>query len=134
LVQVIFVLAGPAHAQTAPSQKPGEYPDHLFREPFPRPVDQTGEDFRDNYFFGDWMGARPELAGRGIKPSVLLITDPFVNATGGRRRGFSEYDLLALDLLLDTDKLLGWPGGEFQGGNRAVPNALAAGLNIVFNF
>jgi len=36
--------------------------------------------------------------------------------TGGRRRGFSEYDLLALDLLLDTDKLLGWSGGEFRVG------------------
>ena len=59
---------------------------------------------------------RSELADQGIKPLVLFITDPFVNAAGGRRRGFSEYDLLALDLLLDTDKLLGWPGGEFRVG------------------
>jgi porin len=36
--------------------------------------------------------------------------------TGGRRRGFSEYDLLAFDLLFDTDKLFGWAGGEFRIG------------------
>jgi porin len=46
----------------------------------------------------------------------LFITDPFVNTSGGLRRGFSEYDLLAMDLLLDTDKLLGWAGGEFHVG------------------
>jgi carbohydrate-selective porin OprB len=60
--------------------------------------------------------ARAELADQGIKPLVLFITDPFVNASGGRRRGFSEYDLLALDLILETDKLLGWRGGEFRVG------------------
>ena len=36
--------------------------------------------------------------------------------SGGRRRGLREYDLLGIDLLIDTDKLLGWPGGEFRIG------------------
>jgi porin len=97
-------------------QRPGEYPDYLFREPHPAPVAETSEDFREKYLLGDWLGARPQLAAEGIKPLVLFITDPFVNAAGGRRRGFSEYDLLGLDLLFDTDKLLGWPGGEFRIG------------------
>jgi porin len=96
--------------------RPGEYPDYLFREPHPAPVVESSEDFRDKYLLGDWLGTRPELAAEGIKPLVLFITDPFVNAAGGLRRGFSEYDLLALDLLLDTDKLLGWPGGELRIG------------------
>jgi porin len=100
----------PAH------QRPGEYPDYLFREPHPAPVVETSEEFREKYLFGDWLGARSQLADQGIRPLALFITDPFVNASGGRRRGFSEYDLLALDLLLDTDKLLGWPGGEFHIG------------------
>jgi porin len=99
-----------------PRSRPGEYPEHLFHEPFPVPVVETSEEFREKYLFGDWLGVRPELADQGIKPQVLFITDPFVNAAGGRRRGFSEYDLLALDLLLDTDKLLGWPGGELHVG------------------
>jgi porin len=97
-------------------QRPGEYPDYLFREPHPAPIAETSEDFREKYLFGDWLGARSQLAAEGIKPLILFITDPFGNVAGGRRRGFSEYDLLALDLLLDTDKLLGWPGGEYRIG------------------
>jgi porin len=96
--------------------RPGEYPDYLFREPHPAPVAATSEDFRENYLFGDWLGARSELADQGIKPLVLFITDPFANVSGGRRPGFSEYDLLGLDLLLETDKLLGWRSGEFRVG------------------
>jgi porin len=96
--------------------RPGEYPDYLFREPHPAPLVETSEEFREKYLFGDWLGARAELADQGIRPLVLFITDPFVNASGGRRRGFSEYDLLALDLILETDKLLGWRGGEFRVG------------------
>jgi porin len=97
-------------------QRPGEYPDHLFREPHPAPSAETSEDFQEKYLLGDWLGARSQLAADGIKPLVLFITDPFVNSTGGLRRGFSEYDLLALDLLPDTDKLYGWPGGELRFG------------------
>jgi hypothetical protein len=96
-------------------QRPGEYPDYLFREPHPAPVAETREEFREKYLFGDWLGTRSELAAEGIRPLALFITDPFGNVTGGRR-GFSEYDLLALDLLLDTDKLLDLPGGEFHIG------------------
>jgi porin len=123
----VFVVSGAAQSETTPAPqmelpqrpsrlRPGEYPDYLFREHFPAPVSETSEDFRDKYLFGDWLGARSELAGEGIKPLVIFITDPFVNTTGGRRRGVSEYDLLGLDLLLGTDKLLGWPGGEFRIG------------------
>jgi porin len=97
-------------------QRPGEHPDYLFREPHPAPVIETSEEFREKYLFGDWLGTRSQLAAEGIKPLVLFITDPFFNASGGRRRGFSEYDLLGIDLLLDTDKLIGWPGGELRIG------------------
>jgi porin len=97
-------------------QRPGEYPDYLFREPRPAPVAETSADFGEKYLLGDWFGARTELADEGIRPLALFITDPFGNVTGGRRRGFSEYDLLALDILFDTDKLLELPGGEFHIG------------------
>jgi porin len=123
----VFALSALAQSETAPgaqiaqterpvSQRPGEYPDYLFREPHPAPVFETSNDFREKYLFGDWLGVRPELAAEGIKPLVLFITDPFANVSGGQRRGFSEYDLLGFDLLLDTDKLLGWPGGGFRVG------------------
>jgi porin len=97
-------------------QRLGEYPEYLFGGPYPAPVVETSDDFREKYLLGDWLGARSDLAGEGIKPLVLFITDPFADVTGGRRQGFSEYDLLCLDLLLDTDKLLGCPGGEFHIG------------------
>src|SRR5262249_12755462 len=97
--------------QRAGRLRPGEYPDYLFHEPHPAPIIETSEEFRDKYLLGDWLGARPELAEQGVKPLALFITDPFGNVTGGRRRGFSEYDLLALDLILETDKLLNWHGG-----------------------
>src|SRR5215470_13171190 len=77
-------------------QRPGEYPDYLFHEGRPAPTTETSEEFREKYLFGDWLGARSQLAAEGIRPLVLFITDPFVNAAGGLRRGFSEFDLLAL--------------------------------------
>jgi hypothetical protein len=122
----VFAVLAPAQSETtaplvelpdrAVRQRPGEYPDYLFREPHPAPNVETSEDFRERYLFGNWFGARSELAAEGIKPLVLFITDPFANVTGGRRQGFSEYDLLALDLILDGDKLLDWRGSEFRIG------------------
>jgi hypothetical protein len=56
--------------------RPGEYPDYLFREPHPAPIIETSEEFRDKYLFGDWCGARSELADQGVKPLALFITDP----------------------------------------------------------
>src|SRR5262245_33314072 len=110
-------------------QRPGEYPEYLFREPHPAPVASTSDDFREKYLFGDWLGARSQLAVEGIKPLFLFITDPFGNVVGGRRRGFSEYDLLAIDLLFETDKLLGWPGGEFH-----IGFANSSGTSLSRNF
>src|SRR5262245_18309428 len=123
----IFAVSAAAQSETstpAPVEtperparpRPGEYPDYLFREPHPAPTVETSEEFREKYLLGDRLGARSQLADQGIRPLAHLPPDPFVTAAGGRRRGFSEYDLLALDLLLDTDKLLGWPGGEFHIG------------------
>jgi porin len=117
-----FAISASAQSEVTPPterptrSRPGEYPDYLFQEPHPAPVIESSEDFRKKYLFGDWLGTRVELADEGIKPQALFITDPFANVAGGRRRGFSEYDLLALDLLFDTDKLLGLPGGEFHVG------------------
>jgi carbohydrate-selective porin OprB len=123
----VFAAGAAAQSETIPPaegdlpqrpvrQRPGEYPAYLFSEHFPAPLTETSDDFQQKYLLGDWCGARTELAGEGIKPLAIFITDPFVNASGGRRQGFSEYDLLGLDLLVDTDKLYGWPGGEFRIG------------------
>jgi hypothetical protein len=65
----------------APGCTPGEYPNYLSREP--HPVVETSDEFREKYLFGNWRGVRSELADQGIKPLVLFITDPFVNAASG---------------------------------------------------
>jgi porin len=95
---------------------PGEYPEHRFRSSFPSANAREPEDFRDKYLFGDWLGARSQLAKRGLKLTVLFISDPFGNVAGGQRRGFADYNLVGVDLLVDTNDLLGWCGGQFHVG------------------
>jgi porin len=103
----------------AQSPLPGEHPYHPFRSPLPSQVAETSDEFREKYLFGDWLGERLKLAAHGIKPTLLFIIDPFGNVIGGLRRGFSNYDLLGLDVLLDTDELLGLPGGQLHVGFAA---------------
>lgn len=76
--------------------------------------------FRDNYLFGDWLGTRTTLWEHGIKPKFLLITDPYGNPYGGQSRGFSDYSLFCADLKLETDRLVGLPGGQFHVGFAAA--------------
>lgn len=77
---------------------------------------ETPDEFRNKYLFGDWMGLRPTLADRGITFGLLFITDPFGNLTGGERRGASDYSLLGFGVVLRTDQLVGWHGGQFHVG------------------
>jgi carbohydrate-selective porin OprB len=101
------------------SKLPGEYPERRFRSSLPSPVAEQTEDFEDKYLLGDWLGVRPQLAHRGVRLTLLFITDPFGDVTGGKRGGFSDYNLVGGDLLVDTDKLLGWCGGELHVGFAA---------------
>jgi porin len=89
---------------------PGEYPEHRFESAFPSPGDF------DKYLFGDWWGARETLAAWGIKLELLVIMDPFGNVRGGKRRGFADYSLVAADLILESDRLVGFHGGELHVG------------------
>ncbi len=64
----------------------------------------------------------------------MFISDLFGNVSGGRRQGFREKDLLVVDLSLETDKLLGWPGGEFKVGfaNGSGTNISTAYIGTTF--
>src|SRR5215472_7525462 len=110
---VCVYLTLPASAQ---SPLPGEYPHHLFRSPFPSQTAAANDDFREKYLFGDWFGYRSELAAHGIRPTLLFIVDPFGNVMGGLRRGVTNYDLLCLDVLFDTNDLLALASGQFHVG------------------
>jgi porin len=129
IAAVCAVLTIPAPAQ---SRLPGEFPEHVFRSPFPSPTATTGDEYRAKYLFGDWLGYRSWLADHGLKPTVLFIVDPFGNTEGGRRRGASNYDLLCLDLLFDTTRLIAVPGGQFHIG-FAVNFGTSLSANYVGN-
>lgn len=68
------------------------------------------------YLLSDWMGLRSRLADRGVSIAVLFIADPFDNVSGGVRRGAADYNLAAFGIILHTDQLLGWHGGQFHVG------------------
>lgn len=91
-------------------RRSGESPRHPFQSDFPRAELTEAGQFRENYLLGDWWGARSWLADRGIKPSVLLITDAFGNPVGGKRQGFGVYNMVAADLLVETTKAVGGGG------------------------
>ena len=112
-IAACITLTLPARGQSA---LPGEYPYHPFRSPFPHQTAAAGDEFREKYLFGDWLGSRSMLAEHGIKPTVLFIVDPFGNVMGGNKQGASNYDLLCFDLVLDTDELFALPGGQFHAG------------------
>jgi porin len=46
----------------------------------------------------------------------LIVSDPFGNVTGGQQRGATDYNLAGVDILLDTEKLFGLSGGQFDIG------------------
>lgn len=75
--------------------------------------------FRSRYLFGDWLGVRTALERRGITVAVITITDPFWNASGGLRRGVTDYSLIGVDVVMRTDQLLGWHGGALHIGFAA---------------
>lgn len=82
-------------------------------------AEENNEKDVENNLFGDWGGLRTSLDKQGIKAKLLLISDPYGNTTGGRATGFTTYNLLTADLFLDSQKLLGLPGGTFQLGFSA---------------
>src|SRR5215469_16789738 len=112
-IAACITLTLPARAQSA---LPGEYPYHPFRSPFPHQTAAASDEFREKYLFGDWFGYRSELAAHGIKPTLLFIVDPFGNVMGGLRRGVTNYDLLCVDVVVDTKDLLALAGGQFHVG------------------
>jgi porin len=109
---LIVVAWAAAQAPSSAPAQPMEKRDYEFHTPHaPKPPD----DFTQ-YLLSDWMGGRSRLADRGVTFAVLLIADPFGNVGGGVRRGAADYNLAAFGIIFHTDRLLGWPGGQFHVG------------------
>jgi porin len=110
----IFFVVAAAGAQTPPSiaAQQVEGQDYEFHSPHPS---KPPGDFTQN-LLGDWRGFRSRLADHGVRLAALFIGDPFGNVSGGVRRGAANYNLAVFGIVLHTDQLLGWTGGQFHVG------------------
>lgn len=110
----ILFVASTAAAQAPPNvaAQPDEKQEYEFHSPHaPEPPGDFSQ-----YLFGDWMGVRSRLADWGVTVAALVIADPFADVRGGIRRGAADYNLAAFGIIFHTDRLLGWPGGQFHVG------------------
>lgn len=60
-----------------------------------------------------WEAIRQGAAARGFDVSVVYDGESLVNATGGVRNGAAYLGTLHLQLTVDGERLLGWPGVTF---------------------
>ncbi|MCH2161182.1 MAG: carbohydrate porin [Phycisphaerales bacterium] len=70
-------------------------------------------DLEGKYLLGNWGGTRDELKGKGISFNVLGVMDFVDNFAGGYEQGAFALSLLNVSASVETEKLLGFEGGEF---------------------
>lgn len=86
---------------------------------------------------GDWNGARSRLEERGVSLAFVTTTEIMRNVSGGTDCGTAQLDNEDLQLTLDADKLVGWPGAQMfvyvlrNGGGS--PSEYAGDLQAVSN-
>jgi porin len=74
------------------------------------------------YLFGDWGGARTNLAEKGITFDIFYITDLQANPSGGLQQAQAGWERTRGTVDIDFDKMLQWQGlsfhatGLWQGG------------------
>jgi porin len=93
-----------------------EGPSHTYLSASPSPDAVSAPSLAMQYALGSWGGIRSELGRRGVVPTLILISDPFGNLHGGERTGAAAYNLVGLDFRIDTGRLIGWKGGQFDIG------------------
>lgn len=64
---------------------------------------------------GDWLGARPAMAARGLTFSGIDTLEVLGNVRGGQRTGAAFDGLLQLGVELDLEKLAEWKGATVHG-------------------
>ena len=93
-----------------------EGPSHTYLSASPSSDALSLPSLEMQYAFGSWGGLRSELGRRGVVPTLILISDPFGNLHGGKQTGAATYNLVGLDFRIDTGRLIGWKGGQFDIG------------------
>jgi porin len=65
---------------------------------------------RWNQLIETWDGLHKQLDNRGIQLGIRYDGEMFINSSGGLRRGTTYLGNLNLQLTLDGQRLMGWPG------------------------
>lgn len=81
--------------------------------PIEKKTDALDNWLNGNYMTGDWGGYRTKLEDHGITVGTRLLNSPFGKTRGGSSnvRRISGYNLLNVDVTLDTEKMGLWKGG-----------------------
>lgn len=82
--------------------------DHIFIK------NEEQELFKRKFLTGDWGGLRTKLNDVGIVPTMTYAADVQGNPVGGKKKGFAYFHNIGLDLLIHTEKLVGWKGGRIH--------------------
>lgn len=70
--------------------------------------------FKRKFLTGDWGGLRTRLRDLGIVPTMTYVADFQGNPSGGDKKGFAYFHNIGLNLLIHTEKLMGWNGGRIH--------------------
>jgi len=80
----------------------------------PVPITHSAKWFDDHFLTGNWWGHRDKLYDSGVEFSGSTVTDLLGNVTGGFSQGFEPAASTGIEMGLDLEKLVGWPGAEFH--------------------
>ena len=116
-VFTLSVLRGSAQSSSQEQSTPSvEGLSHSYLSASPSSEALSTPSLARQYALGNWAGLRNVLGRQGVVPTIILISDPFGNLHGGEQTGATAYNLIGLDIRMNTDSLLGWEGGQFQIG------------------
>ncbi|MEM1058292.1 MAG: carbohydrate porin [Verrucomicrobiota bacterium] len=78
------------------------------------PALHSGKWFDDHLLTGDWFGTRHKILDSGVEFHGATVTDLLGNVTGGFSQGWEPAASTDIGMILDLEKLVGWPGASFE--------------------
>jgi porin len=86
---------------------------------------------QQDYLLGDWGGLRTQLKGRGVDFEFVEFAALPSNLGGGIKKGSVAEGGLLVMLDLDSEKLVGYEGGQFHVSGSSIHNGLQFSQNYV---